>query len=385
MRPLHPTRCLHTLRPLHTAARRAIPRPPPRIGSVPNTDDFSDTQIRNPLDSINNSTRWAAERAWRIRRMKLAGAGVVLCVLMQLGIMYMIKLDDPETIAAGRMEGADEGATLQEKGGEQGREGGEGVSHMVQGLLPRDRCDELPRPPAQVPDPNAVPTGTSSVPTFPRTISLPGARGGTEEYTLLGLGIRTVSFLGVQVYVIGHYIPTSSFRVLRKVVSAAAGVDTRKGVREAMLDPEMSSQIWNAIIDSGVPLALRVVPTRGTDWGHLRDGWVRGIVARAKDLAAAGDEVFADEGFGAAIGDFKKMLGGKGSMPKGGVIYLVREARGGLRVWKGEGGEEEVGYVSDQRISRAMWLMYFGGKNVSSEGARKAVAEGVGEVVAGKR
>lgn len=36
---------------------------------------------------------------------------------------------------------------------------------------------------------------------FPKTLKLPG----TPELTLLGLGVRTVSFLGIRVYSVGFY------------------------------------------------------------------------------------------------------------------------------------------------------------------------------------
>src|SRR5699024_6165552 len=63
-----------------------------------------------------------------------------------------------------------------------------------------------------------VETGTSTIPHFPSTIRLPklldpGSLNPSdevlpsgledEEYQLLGLGIRTVSFLSIQVYVVG--------------------------------------------------------------------------------------------------------------------------------------------------------------------------------------
>ncbi len=66
-----------------------------------------------------------------------------------------------------------------------------------------------------------VETGTSYVPYFPRTISLPTSTSGPEditseaEYQLLGLGIRKVSFLRVQVYVVGLYVKTTDLSTLQ--------------------------------------------------------------------------------------------------------------------------------------------------------------------------
>ena len=41
-----------------------------------------------------------------------------------------------------------------------------------------------------------------------------------------------------------------------------------------------------------------------------------------------------------------------------------------------EKGFTRLGHVSDGRVGRLLWLLYLGGKNVSSEEARKRVVEG---------
>jgi len=42
---------------------------------------------------------------------------------------------------------------------------------------------------------------------------------------------------------------------------------------------------------------------------------------------------------------------------------------------------EMMGRIEDERIARQVWLGYLAGGNVSSEGARKAIVEGVMELV----
>ncbi|KAF1958491.1 hypothetical protein CC80DRAFT_491044 [Byssothecium circinans] len=268
-----------------------------------------------------------------------------------------------------------------------------------------------------------IETGTSYVPYFPKTITLPTSTGpesveSEAEYTLLGLGIRKVSFLRVQVYVVGLYVKTSSLHILQNHLintvnpTASALIPGEKeDLRKALLDPEKSVKIWESVLSrkgtEAVDMAFRVVPTRGTDFKHLQDGWMRGIASRTDEVrrkqadllrqqAAEQKQIslpkpvdegeFSDESFGLAMKDFKGLFQGRGKAPKGSVIILRRDNTGALNVMyqpitktnKGEkmGEVERLGRVADERVSRLVWLLYLGGQNVSSEDARKNIVEG---------
>lgn len=261
-----------------------------------------------------------------------------------------------------------------------------------------------------------VETGTSSVPHFPKTIRIPTPGGvgneTDEEYTLLGLGIRTVSFLSIQVYVVGFYVSTASLaalqaRLIHHVNPAASTLipGEKEKLKQALLSPDESYDIWDAVLrDSvetgtgigGVKSAWRVVPTRNTDFAHLRDGWVRGITARTQEAARKAQALaqplvlgtqpgealdrFDDDGFADAMKSFKALFGGRGKAPKGSVVLLTRDEKGKLGVLFQEKETQRMvnmGEVGDERIARLVWLGYLGGKNVSSEGARKGVVDGV--------
>lgn len=275
-----------------------------------------------------------------------------------------------------------------------------------------------------------IATGTSTVPFFPRKIWLPrsgaiddgksralpaglGAAQQDEEYQLLGLGIRTVSFLRIQVYVVGLYVAHSDLPKLQERMIHATAAPTATtlvegetvDLKQRLLDEQGSEKIWGDILrEKGLKSALRIVPTRGSDFGHLRDGWVRGITARSNSTE------FADDGFKGAVGEFKKIFGGK-KLAKGNALLLGRGNDGQLEVWveEAKGGKSvnaevtgsretegtpgngkggiggrmvRMGGLEDERISRLVWLGYLAGKNVASEGARQSVVEGVMEIVA---
>jgi hypothetical protein len=258
-----------------------------------------------------------------------------------------------------------------------------------------------------------VPTGTSSVPFFPRTIQLssphatttpqtapnpsipagttPDAASATVEYQLLGLGIRTVSFLGIQVYVVGLYVASPDIAKLQeKLIRTIDPVATtlvpheKDRLRQVLSDPVKGEEVWNGLLkDGGIRMAFRIVPTRNTDFMHMRDGFVRGVTARAGSQVVVQDGAFDPEGsFGRSLNEFKAVFGGgsRKKLPFGQVLLLERAAEGGLRVVFEEGQEggfrEVMGEVQDERVARLLWLNYLAGKNVSSEDARKSVVEG---------
>lgn len=284
----------------------------------------------------------------------------------------------------------------------------------------------------QASDPDAielVETGSSYVPYFPRTIRLPTNTTGPEaiasdaEYTLLGLGIRKVSFLRVQVYVVGLYVKTAELSTLQNhlinTVNPTASAlipNEKKDLRESLLDPEKSNKIWESILSkdgtAGVDMAFRVVPCRGTDFKHLQDGWMRGIASRTDEVRRKQAELirqqaaenksislpkpveegeFQDESFGLAMKEFRNLFQGKGKAPKGSVIILTRDKSGSLgalyqpivKADKQEkmGKSSWLGEVKDERVGRLVWLLYLGGQNVSSEAARKSIVDGCIDIV----
>lgn len=264
-------------------------------------------------------------------------------------------------------------------------------------------------------DLDGVPTGTSKVPLFPRTLMLPrtgtpddrtsssglGVLDTNEEYHLLGLGIRTVSFLSIQVYVVGLYVAVSDLARFQESMLRAISMQEKTtlvrrekdNLNRMLVDAKCSEQIWGAILkDDCIKTALRIVPTRSSGFGHLRDGWVKGIAARGKK------EKFDDEDFLSALGNFKSIFGGTGmkGLEIGKGLLLARGGDGTLRVclekansYVGASRHGDamalMGTVKDERISRLLWLGYLAGGSVASEEARRSVVDGVMDLVGRQR
>jgi hypothetical protein len=366
------TRHFSTRKPLLQAQNRSPPRP---------------DQVLNPFNrqgvqsSISND----------YKRMRLLAVAAVTCMVTTYGVLQLSDLptiEKPEDSKSSKPS-----SSLKADAPKNGQDKFQGKPIVVVGAGAKVVAhDENTGE-----DVELVPTGTSSIPHFPKTIQLPSADvadgKATSEYTLIGLGIRTVSFLGIQVYVMGLYVQTSSLAALqskfiKKVNPQASSLipGEKELLRNKLLDPEQSYQVWDEVLRESlgeVNSAFRIVPTRSTDFGHLRDGWVRGITARTQDAGRRGDMEFSDESFAIAMKSFNALLGGKGKAPKGSSVILTRDSSGKLGVIYEEKAKnpERFGKLSDERIGRLIWLNYLGGKNVSSEDARKRIVEGIVELV----
>lgn len=368
--------------------------------------------ILNPADEIALERRYLAQQAYRVKRIKWAAVGLTLTVIAQLITVYFmnIKINEAQALKKKQEEeGLLNGGEAIVKDPPTEKEGSgwfsktkmdttDGQTEKFQGkevVIAPGGQKLLAHDGKTGEDIELVETGTSTIPHFPKTIHLPSTSNNKDdtEYTLLGLGIRTVSFLSIQVYVVGFYIQTSSLSTLQsKLIKrvnplASSLVSTEKQeLRSLLLDGDSSYGLWDEILsdkDLDLKTAFRVVPTRNTDFGHLRDGFVRGITARTQVAKAKGNSPFEDESFGAAMKDFKALMQGKGSAPTGSVLVLTRDGDGslGLIYQDKKGKVENFGTLKDDRIARLLWLVYLGGKNVSSEAARQGVVEGIIDIV----
>jgi len=452
--------CIHQLR--RSYADTSLP-PTSHFRDKPNrfhrfedpSEEIRSATVRNPLDYVNLER--VVFRRSQILKKRILACMIVMAVIVALQVWIIFTFDDPETAESfarkgkkdsgmGRLDAAPAGKGVSSGGARErldappGKDGAvlDGRAVVVK---------EKPGQPAIKLDAQGhelVETGTSTIPYFPKTVWLPLASSsasaatveaaagvdGEEEYTLLGLGIRTVSFLSIQVYVLGLYIRTTDLPALQSAfvkhinsIGTSLIPSEKAALKQQLLDPGNSLKIWDRILrEAKVRSAVRIVPTRNTDFAHLRDGWVRGITGRAQETVKAGGVESAEyegEGFGEAMKGFKSLFGGRGKAPRGSTLFLVRDERGALGVWyesedkrnqgivvvgdrgvvaekgvgvgNGESGmqrqnntavpREMMGRIEDERIARQVWLGYLAGGNVSSEGARKAIVEGVMELV----
>ncbi|KAF8168266.1 chalcone-flavanone isomerase-domain-containing protein [Crassisporium funariophilum] len=94
---------------------------------------------------------------------------------------------------------------------------------------------------------------------FPKTMKIP-ANIKLPPLTLLGVGVRTVSFLGIKVYSVGFYADLSNPNL--KIL------------------PDMTAEEKIKHIVQNTSCVIRIVPTRSTSYTHLRDAFMRALQTR---------------------------------------------------------------------------------------------------------
>ncbi|KAH9982946.1 chalcone-flavanone isomerase-domain-containing protein [Lactifluus volemus] len=102
---------------------------------------------------------------------------------------------------------------------------------------------------------------------FPTILRIP-SKGTLPEFTLIGVGVRVVSFLKIKVYSVAFYADLSNPNL--KIPSSTS--------------PEEKVEY----IIRNTACLLRIIPTRNTSYTHLRDAFVRTLQTRQKLAYQAG-------------------------------------------------------------------------------------------------
>lgn len=211
---------------------------------------------------------------------------------------------------------------------------------------------------------------------FPLYMRTPASLASDEpqpRLRLVGLGVRTVSFLRVRVYVAALYMDESALHF----DSSAETIE----------------QHMKHLLDQGTPAVIRIVPVRNTDFNHLRDGFIRALQNRLKkairqsQIDASHETQFQQE-----IQHVKDAFP-KGSVPKGSPLDCVivpsgnqKPARSGLvfeyggEVFGQDTARDELKHEvkpvdASFTVARELVLAYFAEQGEISTPFKKSVAD----------
>ncbi|KAI0762663.1 chalcone-flavanone isomerase-domain-containing protein [Fomes fomentarius] len=109
---------------------------------------------------------------------------------------------------------------------------------------------------------------------FPTTLKIQ-SKTPLPTFTLMGVGVRTVSFLGIKVYSVGFYADLSNPNLAIP--------------KDATPEEKIEYLVKNSAC------VLRMIPTRSTSYSHLRDGYMRAMQARQILLKQRGELTPDDE------------------------------------------------------------------------------------------
>lgn len=200
---------------------------------------------------------------------------------------------------------------------------------------------------------------------FPRQIDVRGTK-----YSVIGVGYRSVTFMSFHVYGLGIYIADKDVPQARKVLNSIADLSG------ALADPQSSADVIGRLLDNGVRFAVRIVPTRNTDFLHIRDGLVRSVMANpAFKVLGNNDQV------GQGLTELKQAFSRKRTIPKGDVITIAQIEGGKLyaqyALKANQSEPEELGFVAHPDVGRLLFLQYLSGKNPNSPTASKSSHDGL--------
>ncbi|CEG83152.1 Putative Chalcone-flavanone isomerase [Rhizopus microsporus] len=184
--------------------------------------------------------------------------------------------------------------------------------------------------------------------------------GNSEWKKLVGLGVRTVTFLQMHVYVLGLYMKTDDIESLKNLDGF------KEFDRQKFLENE---KMANNLVDQPYDISIRLVPVRATNTQHLRDGFVRLFMQRLKAQSLTEDE---EREVLKAIQDFKSKFVNM-NVKKQTEFIFTKTKEGGLKiVYEGK----EWGTVNNKWVAKNFIMGYLSPISPSSEAALKDIADG---------
>lgn len=229
---------------------------------------------------------------------------------------------------------------------------------------------------------------------FPITISVPQDvfSNGSQELRLIGLGVRTVTFLSVRVYVAGLYVDDKAFDVLKNLPDwkgfEASWMSNNKA------NDRSGEALISALLDQNITCAIRIVPVRPTDYNHLKGGLSRAIQSRAK--AARKSNLLSPEADQALSHSIQELVDAfpRSTLAKGRTLDMVISPassgkQGFLDLTLIEEGKifgrvKAPSYAEKQfTVPRQLLLAYLADKDEISKPFKQSIVEGIEKITKG--
>ncbi|KAG5518488.1 hypothetical protein PMAC_002884 [Pneumocystis sp. 'macacae'] len=211
-----------------------------------------------------------------------------------------------------------------------------------------------------------VKTSSNTIPFFPKAITLDSS---LEEYVLLGFGTRTVTFLGIKVYIAGIYIANSSLLkvrdILKKHISEEPNSNTQS-LSMLMRDPIKSMSLISSLLESEIKFVIRIVPTRNTKFSHLRDGFVHRISDQMKNPSAkcSSNDLMS----------FKSIWPVQQKLSKGEELLLfITDTHTIQMIYN---NQKIATFIGNDNIVKSILYSYLCGKHIISEEIQKNTIQG---------
>jgi len=188
---------------------------------------------------------------------------------------------------------------------------------------------------------------------FPTTLTIP-SKVPLPKFSLIGVGVRTVSFLGIKVYSVGFYADLDNPNL--------------KISKSATPEEKINHIVRNTAC------VIRIIPTRSTSYSHLRDGFMRALLARMKVSHARGTITEEEEeGAQSPLRTFKSIFPNT-PLAKHTPLDILITAPSNDSAHQRALIIRDMGAVENDWIAREFVLAYFEGAGISPP-LRKSVVD----------
>lgn len=183
------------------------------------------------------------------------------------------------------------------------------------------------------------------------------------DHKLIASGVRSVTFVGFKVYGVGLYISAKHEKKLNNILKRILAENPDKTILSILNDKGLSQKAVDEISQE-VPYAVKITPIRNTDFGHLKDGLTKSILANPmaknhREEVALGVEELRNV-----------FLGFRGSFPKNSDLWVVSDTKN-IRMYHNIKGGEFMGTIVEPMIARVLLVSYLSSIQPLSEPLRK--------------
>lgn len=203
-------------------------------------------------------------------------------------------------------------------------------------------------------------TVDSSISPFPTEIS--DAKFVGSKHNLIATGVRSVTFVGFKVYGAGLYVADSDEAEIVSTVGKYLKQHGCQTVEKLLKDKELSQKLVDEISQK-ISYAIKITPVRNTDYGHLRDGLTKSILA--SPLAKA-----MREEVGSGVEQLRTVFQAfRGSVAKNDNLWLVAE-KDHVTVFHEGKQVTKMGTITEPSIKRVLLVLYLSSAKPLSEPLR---------------
>ncbi|EDO15712.1 hypothetical protein Kpol_1000p25 [Vanderwaltozyma polyspora DSM 70294] len=209
----------------------------------------------------------------------------------------------------------------------------------------------------------------------------------SNDYSLLGYGIRAVTFLKFKIYALGIYVADEDIKSIAKLFStsylSSTFIDTDKSkshpenVKEALNDPKKSLILIGNLLDSGIKMMAKITPVRNTDFNHLRDGITKTVLNHPN---ANEKKTELENG----LAQLKETLSNKGSVAKNDDLFIELKSNGSLVFTHNNRKKNKaihLGTVTDPIVGKFLFSQYIGGPKPLSPPTKETVTDKIYSIV----